>query len=162
MTVVSHTEYHCIERARHPRESLPGRYGPEIRRGCAVLQAEKTGGSGLIFQQHVANQSFVALGILRAHPAFVGEGNANAAPIKGLRTQDFEHPHRRVAAGNDQTCESARAECRGESPGDLGREFARHGLGIREILHGRAGVDGWFRVHGWFRAHGWFFARVGA
>src|SRR6202049_2973945 len=98
MSMIAHAQYYGIERKGHPRTCLPCGYGAEIRRGCAVLEAMEAGGSGTIFQQPVAHQAFVARGILRANPALIGQGEADAAPIERLGAQDLEQSHGRSAA----------------------------------------------------------------
>ncbi len=160
VSIIAHAQYHGIERARHSRECLPGRYGAQIRRGRAVLQAVEARGSGSILQQHLAHQAFVARRVLRAHPAFVGQGDADAAPIEGLRAQDFEHSHRRAAARNDQAGESARADGRGESPRRFGSparatrfRHPRSLHGRSEVLHGRRNSCGGSPFIGVLRVH---------
>src|SRR5216683_5733431 len=125
MSIIAHAQYHFIERPRHSCKCLPSGYCAEIRRGRTVLEAEEAGRSGMILQEDVAYQPLVARGIFRAHPALVGEGDADTTPIERLRAQDLEQSHRRSPARHHQARESSCADCRGETSGNERGKLSR-------------------------------------
>ena len=141
VAVIAHAQYHGIEGARHPRKCLPRGHGAEIRRGRAVLQAR-----GSAPPRHDLAAAPRAPGVRcwrhpRVDPALIGERDADAAPVERLRAQDLEQSHRRSAAGDDQACEPARGDGRGESRARFARELARQRVHVGVALHGC------FRVH---------------
>ena len=75
VAILPHAEHHDVKRPWHPGQRHPGgrgTVGGPLRLG---FQSNKTGRSRVVTQERGAHPAFIAVGVVRRHPALIGQRN---------------------------------------------------------------------------------------